>query len=250
MQAAFHNCWSARFALSLLLISTVTTATAKQIVFANASFRYVISAEARNVVFVDRATGSNYLRGPGTPCAAVKIGGNSQPATAAALSRGRLTLRFGEGGVQAVVKTETRPSHISFTVESVIGGEIEALTFLNVPLTLNGSPAEPFGACALSLNLPTRVDALPALQTELKASCEKKFGVIGAKAAIVGAPMPKMLPALQQTLSAANELPVCKVAGPWAREIPFNHGSYLFNFGSLMETNVDDWIGMVLPDVR
>lgn len=245
MHAAFHNCWSTRCALGLLLISTVTTAAAKQIVFENASFRYVISAEARNVAFVDRATGSNYLRGPGTPCASVKVGGQSQPATAATLSRGRLTLRFGAGGVKAVVKTETRPSHISFTVESVTGGEIEALTFLNVPLTLNGSPSEAFGACALSLNLITRVDALPALQRDLIASCEMKFGLIGAKAAVVATPMAKLLPALQQTLTVANELPVCQVAGPWAHEIPFNHGSYLFNFGSLVETNVAEWITMV-----
>jgi hypothetical protein len=53
-----------------------------------------------------------------------------------------------------------------------------------------------------------------------------------------------MLPALRETLSTASELPVCKVAGPWAQDIPFNHGSYLFNFGSLTETNLDDWIEM------
>ena len=39
-------------------------------------------------------------------------------------------------------------------------------------------------------------------------------------------------------------MPLCKVAGPWAQEMPFNHGSYLFNFGSLTEATVDDWIEM------
>jgi hypothetical protein len=78
----------------------------------------------------------------------------------------------------------------------------------------------------------------------LRASCEKKFGLVGAKVAIVGAPMARMLPALQETLASSSELPVCKVAGPWAREVAFNHGSYLFNFGSLTETNVEDWIEM------
>ncbi len=56
--------------------------------------------------------------------------------------------------------------------------------------------------------------------------------------------MARVLPALQEALAGASELPVCKVAGPWAREVPFNHGSYLFNFGSLTETNVNDWIEM------
>lgn len=230
----------------LILTQAAVADTTKQIVLENASFRYVIAADARNVAFIDRATGSNYLRGGEVaPCALIQTGGKSQPATVATFSRGRLTLRFGDSGVKAVLKTESRPAYITFTVESIRGGEVEALTFLHVPLTLNGAPSEPFGACALSLNLFTRVDALPALQRELKAAGEKKFGILGAKAALVAAPMAKMLPRLQQALSEANELPVCKVAGPWAREIPFNHGSYLFNFGSLMETNVDDWIGMV-----
>jgi len=30
-----------------------------------------------------------------------------------------------------------------------------------------------------------------------------------------------------------------------AREAPFSHGSYLFNFGSLTESNLTDWIEMV-----
>ena len=166
------------------------------------------------------------------------------PQPSAVLENGRLTLRFGESGITTVLKTESHPSCITFSVQSVDGGEIDALTFLSVPFTLKGRPEESFGTCAVSLNLFTRVDALPALQNELRASCERKFGIVGTKAAIVGAPMGRMLTVLQQTLTSASELPVCKVAGPWAHEVPFNHGSYLFNFGSLTETNVDSWIEM------
>lgn len=39
--------------------------------------------------------------------------------------------------------------------------------------------------------------------------------------------MAKMLPALQAALSGASQLPVCKVAGPWARGTFLAHGSYL-----------------------
>jgi hypothetical protein len=233
------------FVLGLFLVVTAAhAASTRKIVFENAAFRYVITSDACNVAFVDRATGSNYLRGATSPCALVKTGGTSLPATAATLSQGRLTLRFGGSKIKAVLKTEVRPTHITFTVESVSGGVVEALTFLNVPLTLQGVPGESFGACALALNLFTRVNALPALQRELQASCEKKFGIVGAKVAIAAAPMAKMLPTLQQTLSTASALPLCKVAGPWARDIPFNHGSYLFNFGALVETNVEDWVAM------
>ena len=232
--------------LCLSLAAGTSFAADGDVVFENALVRYTISPNARNAAFVDRATGTDYLHAtPPSPCAMVRVGGQEHAATAASLAEGRLTVQFGTSGIKAVLKTEVRPSFITWSVESVSGGEIDSLTFLNVPLTLKGSPAEPFGACALSLNLFTRVDALPALQSALLASCEKKFGLTGARVAIVGAPMGRMLPVLQEALAGANELPVCKVAGPWAREVPFNHGSYLFNFGSLTETNVNDWIEMV-----
>ncbi|HSA12151.1 MAG TPA: hypothetical protein P5205_17450 [Candidatus Paceibacterota bacterium] len=208
-------------------------------------FRYTISPEGRNVAFVDSATGTDYLRASNpSPCAMVRVRGQERAATAATLADGRITLQFGTPDLRAVLKAEVRSACIVLSVESLSGEGIETLTFLNAPLTLKGTPDEPFGACAHALNLVTRVDALPALQSSLRASCEKKFGLAGARVAIVAAPMKRMLPALQATLADASELPVCRTAGPWAREVPFNHGSYLFNFGSLTETNVADWIGM------
>jgi hypothetical protein len=234
------------FILLLPLLLGSALAAQADIVLANPLFRYTISPDARNVAFVDRASGTNYLQAIGhSPCALIRAQSKDLTATAATLAQGRLTLEFGTNGLKAVLKTEVHPSFITLTVESVSGGEIDSLTFLNVPLTLKGAPDEPFGTCALSLNLITRVDALPALQRDLSASCEKKFGLVGAKVAIVGAPMARMLPALQEALAGASELPVCRVAGPWAREVPFNHGSYLFNFGSLTESNVTDWVEMV-----
>ena len=236
--------------LPLILCLSVLVGTAfggePNVVLENARFRYTISPEGGNVAFVDCATATDYLRATGpSPCALIRVRGQEQAATAATLAQGHLTLQFGTNGLKAVLKTEVRPSFITLSVESVSGGEIDSLTFLNIPLTLKGVPDERFGACALSLNLLTRVDALPALQRELRASCEKKFGLIGARVAIVGAPMARVLPMLQETLAGASELPVCRVAGPWAREVPFNHGSYLFNFGSLTETNLDDWVETV-----
>ena len=234
------------FILCLPVLAGTAFAGEADLVLENPLFRYTISPEARNVAFVDRVTGTDYLRATEhSPCALVRIRGEKHPATAATLAQGRLTLQFGTTGFKAVLKTEVRPSFIILTVESVSGGEIESLTFLNVPLALKGTPSEPFGACALSLNLITRVDTLPALQRDLRASCEKKFGLAGATVAIVGAPMARMLPAMQEALAGASELPVCKAAGPWAHEVPFNHGSYLFNFGSLTESNLTDWIEMV-----
>jgi hypothetical protein len=232
--------------LCLAFLTVKTPAADSNLVLENSLIRYAISPDARNAAFDDRVTGTDYLRTAGpSACALVRVQGQEQVATSASLAEGRLTLQFGASGIAVVLKTEVRPSFIVLSVESVSGGEIDSLTFLNVPLTLRAAPDEPFGACALSLNLLTRVDALPALQSELVASCEKKFGLKGARVAIVGAPMARILPALQEAVAGASELPVCKVAGPWAREAPFSHGSYLFNFGSLTESNVNDWIDMV-----
>jgi hypothetical protein len=206
--------------LAFALVSTDATAAAVNIVLENSLIHYEISPAGRNVAFVDRATGTDYLRSGGaTPCTEVVVKGRKSAATSAALANRRLTLSFGTSGITAVLQTEVRPTYITLRVESVSGGDVDSLTFLNIPLTLRGSPDEPFGACALALNLFTRVDALPALQRELRASCEKKFGLVGAHVAIAGAPMDRLLPVLQETLSGASELPVCRTAGPWAREI-------------------------------
>ena len=215
------------------------------VVLENAHVRYTVSSDGRNLGFVDRATGVDYLKPSGAvPCALVRRAGKEFPVTSAVMAGDRLMLKFAAAGIEVVLRVEPQPSYLRLRVEAVRGGEIDSLVFLNVPLTLRGRPDEPFGACAMSLNLITRVDQLPALQTELRAACEKKFGLVGARAAIVGMPMSRMLPALQEVLSEADEMPLCKVGGPWAREVPFNHGSYLFNFGSLVETNVADWIAM------
>jgi hypothetical protein len=209
----------------------------------NARVKYTISPEGKNLGFVDCASGIDYLRPEAaSACALVRLDGRDYPASSASLSNGRLVLRFGDAGVEAVLKVEQRTSWIGLTVESVKGAAIESLVFLNVPLRLKGTPEEPFGACALSLNLATRVDALPALQSELRAAAHRKFGIVGAKAALVGIPPPGMLAALKDALVEAGEMPLCKVAGPWAKEAPMNHGSYLFNFGSLTEATVNDWI--------
>jgi len=215
------------------------------IMIENAHVQYTISANGRNLAFVDRVTGVDYLkRDKPSVCAFVRCGGAEYPAASAFLANDRLTIKFSPLDTKAVLKVKSQDLYIRFEVESVSGKDVESLVFLNVPLTLRGRPTESFGSCALSLNLITRVNQLPALQTNLRASCYKKFGMEGAKVAIVAVPTDKMLTALEQVLIDADEMPHCTVAGPWAHDIPFNHGSYLFNFGTLTASNVEDWINM------
>ncbi len=215
------------------------------VIIENAHVRYTISPEGRNLGFLDLATGTDYLkRDTPSVCASVRCNGTEYPSTSVQWDHGLLRIEFGRANVTANLHVESLDSYIRFTVESVNGDHIESLTFLNVPLTLQARPTEPFGSCALSLNLFTHVKQLPALQTSLWASCYSKFQMKGAKVALVATPTEKMLTTLKQVLVEADEMSHCTVAGPWANDIPFNHGSYLFNFGSLTESNVDEWIAM------
>lgn len=237
---------TAQIVLVLLVLCPSASGSQKSpVVIENTHIRYSISPEGKNLSFIDRGSGVDYLRrDTGSACASVRCGDVEYPASSAVLENGRLTIEFGKSSVKAILRVEPRELYIRLAVEAVSGTNVESLTFLNVPLTLKGRPDEPFGSCALSLNLITRVNQLPALQTSLYALCYKKFGMEGAKVAIAAMPMGKILTALKQVLTEADEMPHCTVAGPWAQDIPFNHGSYLFNFGSLTESNVDEWIAM------
>ncbi|NLZ07479.1 MAG: hypothetical protein GXY19_20105 [Phycisphaerae bacterium] len=230
-----------------VLVAAASPGTAQEapVVLENPHVRYTISAGGQNLAFVDRATGVDYLkRDVPSACASARRRGVEHQATSARLANGRLTLEFAPADVKVVLRVASCDAYIQLAVDSVSPDGIESVVFLNVPLTLQGTPSEPFGACAMSLNLITRVDQLPALQTSLRASCHAKFGMEGAKVAVVGMPTGKILEALRDVLTDADQMPHCPVAGPWAHEIPFNHGSYLFNFGSLTDSNVDDWVAM------
>ena len=231
--------------LGMILFGAMAKAEPPNVVLQNAQVRYVISATGTNQAFIDRATGRDYLRANvPSVCASVHTPGGEFPATAAALTDDRLALEFGTSGVKVALRVTPRDSFLRLTVESVTGGAVESLVFLNVPLTLQARPEDPFGACALSLNLQTRVDALPALQRDLRASCQRKFGLVGSQVAIIAVPTAKILATLKEVLTEADEMPHCPVAGPWASEVRFNHGSYLFNFGALTESTVDEWSAM------
>src|SRR5213082_445804 len=128
------------------------------VVLENAHVRYTVSSDGRNLGFVDRATGVDYLKPSGAvPCALVRRAGKEFPVTSAVMAGDRLMLKFAAAGIEVVLRVEPQPSYLRLTVEAVRGGEIDSLVFLNVPLTLRGRPDEPFGACAMSLNLITRV---------------------------------------------------------------------------------------------
>ncbi len=218
----------------------------QSIILENSLFRYVIGTNGWNQAFIDLATGTNYSRTDSSaPCAIAWKSGQSHVATSARRQDGRILIRFDKLDTELSLKAVVHPTFVVFSVESVTGEQPDKVWFINVLLNVEGKPGEAFGGCALALNLKTRVDALPALQRDLRATAEQDLGLAGARAALVAGPLPRVLPAIQEALAAASELPLCKVAGPWAAQQPGSRASYLFNFGALTLSNLTEWIATV-----
>jgi hypothetical protein len=208
----------------------------------NQYIKLVIGADGSNRQLVDKRDGRDYCGGnQKSRFATIKKAGKSYGSSRATGAEGRLTVEFADSGVEAVITVKAEPKYLVFEVVAV-RGEPEELTFVNLPLTLKGTPEEPLAACALALNLQTNVPQLPRPSSYLRALCYPRFGLVGARAAVLACPSEKLREAMQEAVSAAPELPHSKIGGPWALGQPINQGSYLFNFGNMSEETVDDWI--------
>ena len=212
----------------------------------NDCVRYVIAPDGRNVGFIDKATGTDYAEVASTPfVASAKVSGETVNASKVSYESGHLTFLFGATGVRAIVRVGTEPRFFTLEVLSVTGEGVEELAFLNLSLTLDGKLEEPFACCALALNLQTNVTEMPGPNKRLHATCYKRFGFEGAKAAVIACPMAELRGTMKTVLSAADELPDSDIGGPWALDAEINRGSYLFDFGAVTEKTVDDWIAFV-----
>lgn len=233
--------------LAILAASPSANADLKEksveIMFENDYLRCAIGPDGRSSQFVDKTTGKNYcLAKPATPFAFIKKGDKQYDASEASYADGRITAKFGESGVSAVIGVTVKKRYVIFEVLSVSGDGIEGFTFVDIPLTLKGARSEPFVGCVLALNLQTNVPGIPRASKRLTATCYSRFGFKGAKAAIIGCPMRELRPMMQEVVTEADELPHSPLGGPWALDSPANRGSYMFNFSDLTEQTVDEWI--------
>ena len=212
------------------------------IVLENAYFKYEISGAGTNLQFTDKTTGINYLdTDRSTKCASISVDGKEYPVSVLSHEANQLRMQFGKTGVSIRLDIHPSDDRIALKVASV-NGNIESLTFLNVPLKLEGQPYEPFAACALSMNLFTHVRLLPPLQTQLWAKCYERFGMEGAEITLLGLPQEKMLPTIRDVISNAEAIPFSDAGGAWAMMKDAGYCSYLMNFGTLTEETVDEWI--------
>lgn len=214
----------------------------KRIILESNHFKYEIAGSGKNLHFTDKATGIDYLdTETNSGCAYISVEGTEYEVTKVSLNGDLLTMEFGDTGVKAGLEVFHSEDKVTLKVASVTG-DIESLTFLNIPLKLEGQPYEPFAACALSMNLFTHVRQLPPLQTNLWAKCYKRFGLEGAEITLLGLPQQKILPVIRNVMSNAKGIPFSDQGGAWALMKKEGYGSYLMNFGTLTEATVDEWI--------
>jgi hypothetical protein len=234
------------FKKSIILVSilylSVSTLFASGTTIQNDHIEYLINKDGKNLRFMDKTSGIDYLDGTTpSPCASLIQHGKEYFVNSASFENHLLRLEFGEAGVIAEIGITLAKAGITMEVVSVTGSA-ESLTFVNIPLTVKGKPSESFAACVLSMNLRTRVFQLPALQTNLRATCYERFGMKGAKITLLGVPMKDILPQIREVMKCAREIPHSTAGGAWAQLSKEGYGSYLFNFGTLTEETVDEWI--------
>jgi hypothetical protein len=214
----------------------------------NSSLRQHLSASATTTAFVDLASGLDYAAP--APFASLTRNGQELPATALAATpavvrageTARVELTFGDSGVTAVLRMRVFPRYYTVEVSSVSDQDVEQLTFGSVSTTLKGEVGEPFALAGMALNLKTNVVDCPRPLPATRAMCVPRFGLRGAKLAIVACPPNQMRQVMQEVVKASPELPQTALGGPFAMDQPITAGSYLFNFGDMSEATVDEWV--------
>jgi hypothetical protein len=214
------------------------------IVIENRNFSYVIDKNGKNLHFTDKTSGTDYLDSDSLSwCALLISDGKKFNVSSVSLEGNHLNLDFSNAGVKVQLRIRKAEDGIEFEVIKV-KGPAESLTFINIPLTLEGMPYEPFAACVLSMNLYTRVRELPALQSNLWATCYQRFGMAGSKATMLGVPQKQILAVIRDVMEHAKDVPHSDKGGAWAQLQKEGYGSYLMNFGTLTEETTDEWVRM------
>ncbi len=242
-----------RIFLFLLVVVSVAGAGASNdaYVVETAFLRWTIDGAGRTTAFTDTSSGDTLIAEDAlTPFASVRIGDVVYPVVGARRDNDVLRVTFDGGDVEATLRVETHERYFVVTVASLDTDVVDEMTLFDVPLAVAGTLDDPFAVCALALNLQTRVPDIPGPSRRPQALAYKRFGIVGAAVAVVGAPTHALRDVMKTVVASAEELPRHRdaerppIGGPWALDAPINRGSYLFDFGALTEDTVDAWIDL------
>lgn len=230
-------------ALCLVLIPAV--ALANPGVLENPLLRYEVTETARSLSLTDKSSDENLLpEGTDTPLCTLQKNGATWESLSLAVRDGLWHVGFGDAAVDVVLRPEAHPTHFTLEVVSVTGEGVDQLNFLYLPLDPQAQQSK-LAVCSLALNLQTNVPELPGPMTIPMATCYPRFGLVGARAALIAAPREAMRTAIQQVMQSSASLPHSPLGGPWALDAPINRGSYLIDTeGEVGESSIDAWIAL------
>ena len=210
--------------------------------------RLEFDARLRITRLIDKTTDTNLLARSSTWLSLRTQERNWRPSSFA-VDGERLTVEFGAPERRATLLVRARPRYFIFEVESVDADAVRQLVFVNLLVTpskyVHGMPGlaadDRVGVCLRCLNLSAR-PTIGGRPPALRAACVEEYGLSGAKAALVAAPMTVLLEVLKE-LAVREGVPVSKQGGPFGLDATLNRASYMFTSG-LSVHNVDEWIEM------
>jgi hypothetical protein len=208
--------------------------------------RLVIGRDGYNAGFIDKRTGKDHDGKDGRmPFVFLSRGGKRVNPTACAAEGGTLAFAFPDGA-RVGLKVTAKPRWLVAEIASVTGEGIEEVAFgaLRVPLNkhvsgMSGIATDgDFAACirVLDLRSTLRLGGVPA---HFEPAAPARYGLVGAKVALVGCPYDALGPLLRD-LVREEGLPWSPLGGPFALEAEENRGSYVF--ATVSEKNADEWI--------
>jgi hypothetical protein len=238
------------FATALITYSCALAAAdvpaTQSILIENANIRWEIGSNGRNLHFIGKQTGQDYLATrSASAIASVTRGGHVFNATSVTMRGNLLSITFGESGFSANLTVQKENGWITLEVASISGPPVDELAFLNIPLMLKGSLDEPFAACALPLNIHTRTNQEPGPSNHCQALCYAKFGLQGAKVAVIACPQPSLRQMMKDVVSSSPDIPHNTIGGPWAMDADINFGDYTMRTANIPEAEVDSWIDLL-----
>jgi len=237
-------------ALSSLAGEPPVPKPATAIVLENDLLRLGIGADGQTVAFVDKRTGKDYCpKEPRQAFAAIRRQGKTHEASACAFADGQITIQFGDSGVTAVLKATAKKRHLVLEVASVSDPKVEEMAFgafrvaasKHVSWISGVASDDEFAACVRALNLQTNLVLHGGPSPLFVPTCYAKYGLVGAKAALVGCPTAQLRSVLQDVVREEG-LPYSPLGGPFALDAEENRGSYVF--ATVSEKNADEWIAL------
>jgi len=225
-----------------------TTTMAAAVTLDTEGFRLAVGSDGYGLSFTDKRTGKEYCGNDARqPFASIRKGGKVV-LPAGASSRGDLVTVTFPDAVSVELKVTPKARWLVLEVAAVRGEGVDELVFGSLRLLLNkhvswmsgvASDGE-FAVCVRALNLKANL-RLGGVPSHFEPTCYARYGMPGARIALVGCPAERMRSVLQDVVREEG-LPWSPLGGPFALDAEENRGSYVF--ATVSEANVDQWVAL------